>query len=325
MTQLSPTWEGLRPEIRLTVDTPDELQRMAAIYDALAGTTTPSPWSKYMNSASGGPPSPDAMGRERHPRKLAIGPIVVGDGEPCCIAAEIGQNHNGDIGIARRLIDTAALSDATVVKFQKRDVESELSVELRDKPYENENSFVATYGEHRRFLELSWQQHRELQQYAQEKGILYLCDDLRPGKSPADGPPGPARVQSRVARFDELAALAALAELHRPIILSTGMAGEREVDEAIEIISRRHDQIIVAQCTSEYPCPPEHVNLRAMETYRRRYGLLVGMSDHTAGIIPAVAAAVMGACYVEKHITLSRAMRGRTRPGPWSWRGCAAL
>ena len=295
-----------------------------------------------MSSATADPSSPEGMSRDprpanlpsrsgepspgaRCPKTLAIGPILVGDGEACCIAAEIGQNHNGDMGIARKLIDTAALCDATVVKFQKRDVDSELSVELRDKPYENENSFGATYGEHRRFLELSWQQHRELQAYAAEKGILYLCticdlaslQQMAPLELPA------YKVASR--DLTNWPLLAAMAQFHRPIILSTGMADEREVDQAVEIISRQHDKIIVLQCTSEYPCPPEHVNLRSMETYRHRYGLLVGLSDHTAGIIPAVAASVMGACYVEKHITLSRAMRGTDQAGSLELEGLRRL
>ena len=229
------------------------------------------------------------------------------------------------MSIAKKLIDMAALCDASAVKFQKRDVESELSVELRDKPYENENSFGATYGQHRQFLELSWRQHRDLQAYAKDKGILYLCticdlvsvEQMAPLDLPA------YKVASR--DLTNWPLLDALAQFRRPVVLSTGMAGDREVDQAVEIISRRHEQIVILQCTSEYPCPPEHVNLRAMQTYRERYGLLVGMSDHTAGIIPAVAAAVMGACYVEKHITLSRAMRGTDHAGSLEMEGVRRL
>ena len=269
--------------------------------------------------------SVDAAGGEFPVKKLSFGPLTVGDGEPCCISAEIGQNHNGDMAIAKKLIDMAAFCDASAVKFQKRDVDSELSVELRNKPYENENSFGATYGEHRQFLELSWRQHRDLQAYAKDKGILYLCticdlvsvEQMAPLDLPA------YKVASR--DLTNWPLLEALAQFRRPIVLSTGMAGEREVDQAVEIISRRHDQIIILQCTSEYPCPPEHVNLLAMQTYRTRYGLLVGLSDHTAGIMPAVAAAVMGACYVEKHITLSRAMRGTDHAGSLEMEGVRRL
>ena len=254
-------------------------------------------------------------------KTLRLGPLTIGDGQPCCIVAEIGQNHNGEVGIAKKLIDMANLCGANAVKFQKRDVDSELSVELRDKPYENENSFGATYGEHRRFLELPWQRHQELQQYAQEKGVLYLCticdlvslEQMAPLDLPA------YKVASR--DITNWPLLEELGRLKRPIVLSTGMADIRDVDKAVEIISRCHDQIVVLQCISEYPCPPEHLNLLAMCSYRRRYGTLVGLSDHSAGIIPGVAAATMGACYVEKHITLSRAMRGTDHAGSLEMEG----
>ena len=162
-------------------------------------------------------------------------------------------------------------------------------------------------------------------QYAKDKGILYLCticdlvsvEQMAPLDLPA------YKVASR--DLTNWPLLDALAQLRRPVVLSTGMAGERRSGQAVEIISRRHDQIVILQCTSEYPCPPEHVNLRAMQTYRKRYGLLVGMSDHTAGIVPAIAAAVMGACYVEKHITLSRAMRGTDHAGSLEMEGVRRL
>jgi sialic acid synthase SpsE len=251
--------------------------------------------------------------------------LVIGDGQPCCIVAEIGQNHNGEMGIAKKLIDMAALCGATAVKFQKRDVDGELSVELRNRPYDNENSFGATYGEHRRFLELSWEQHQELQRYSQEKGILYLCticdvaslEQMAPLDLPA------YKVASR--DITNWPLLIELSRLRRPVVLSTGMAEIEEVDKAVEIISRVHDRIVIFQCTSEYPCPPEHINLRAVCSYRQRYGALVGLSDHSPGIIPAVAAATLGACCVEKHITLSRAMRGTDHAGSLEMEGLRRL
>lgn len=256
---------------------------------------------------------------------LSLGPLLIGDGQPCCIAAEIGQNHNGEMGIAKKLIDMAALCGASAVKFQKRDVDSELSVELRSRPYENENSFGATYGEHRKFLELSWQQHQELQHYAQDKGILYLCticdlvslEQMMPLDLPA------YKVASR--DITNWPLLAALAELRRPVVLSTGMAELEDVDKAVEIIRRRHDQVAILQCTSEYPCPPEHINLLGLRALRRRFGTLVGLSDHSPGIMPGVAAATLGACYVEKHITLSRAMRGTDHAGSLEMEGLRRL
>jgi sialic acid synthase SpsE len=266
-------------------------------------------------------PEPDLSGCAVPRKTLSLGELLIGDGQPCCIVAEIGQNHNGEIGIAKKLIDMAALCGANAVKFQKRDVDGELSIELRDKPYENENSFGATYGEHRRFLELSWQQHQELHRYAREKGVLYLCtvcdavslEQMAPLDLPA------YKVASRDITNEPL--LVELSRLRRPLVLSTGMAEIGDVDKAVEIVSRVHDQIVILQCTSEYPCPPEHINLLALRRYRQRYGALVGLSDHSAGIIPGVAAATLGACYLEKHITLSRAMRGTDHAGSLEMEG----
>jgi sialic acid synthase len=115
--------------------------------------------------------------------------------------------------------------------------------------------------------------------------------------------------------------LQALASFNVPIVLSTGMASPQEVDRAVAIITKQHQQIIIAQCTSEYPSPLEHANLRALATYRKRYQCLVGMSDHTPGIMVAIAAAVQGACFVEKHVTLSRAMRGTDHAGSLEMEG----
>lgn len=259
------------------------------------------------------------------PKRLPVADRLVGDDQPCFIAAEIGQNHNGEMAVARRLIEMAAACGATAVKFQKRDVAGELSAELRQKPYDNENSFGATYGEHRERLELSPEQHRELQQHAHDRGLLYFCtvcdvaslDALRPLDLPL------YKVASR--DITNWPLLDAIARTGRPVILSTGMAGADEVDAAVERIARRHDRIVVAQCTSEYPSPPEHANLNALRSYRLRYDLLVGMSDHTPGIMTAVAAATLGACYVEKHVTLSRAMRGTDHAGSLEEEGLRRL
>jgi 3-deoxy-D-glycero-D-galacto-nononate 9-phosphate synthase len=119
--------------------------------------------------------------------------------------------------------------------------------------------------------------------------------------------------------------LVELSRLDRPLVLSTGMAEIGDVDKAVEIIARRHDKIVILQCTSEYPCPSEHINLLAVRSYRRRYGALVGSSDHSPGIITGVAAATLGACYLEKHITLSRAMRGTDHAGSLEMEGLRRL
>ena len=263
------------------------------------------------------------MNQERCPKKLSLGHLVVGDGEPCCIAAEIGQNHNGEMTIAKKLIDMAALCGATVVKFQKRDVDSELSVELRDKPYENENSFGATYGEHRKFLELSWQQHRELQQYAAEKGILYLCticdlvsiEQMAPLELPA------YKVASRDLTNEPL--LDALAQLHRPIVLSTGMAGEQQVDEAVAIISGAMTRLLFSSARRSTPVRP------STSTFARCKPIANGMDYwwECRTIRRASSPPLLRLSW--ELVTLKSTSRchapcaGRITPVPWKWKACA--
>jgi sialic acid synthase len=239
----------------------------------------------------------------------------VGDGYPNYIIAEIGQNHNGDVRIAKKLIDMAVRCGASAVKFQKRDIPSELTKEAYDKPYDNPNSFGRTYGEHRIFLELDEAQHLELKEYALAAGITYFC-------TPCDVPS--VELMERIGcPFYKVASrdltniplLEKLGKTGKPIIISTGMADFDDIDEALKALQLGKNQVVIMQCTSEYPCKLENVNLRAMETLRKKYGHLVGLSDHTSGVIVSAAAAVMGAVMIEKHITLDRTMKGTDQPG----------
>jgi sialic acid synthase len=239
----------------------------------------------------------------------------VGKGMPCYIIAEIGQNHNGDMKIAKQLIDMAVSCGANAVKFQKRDIPSELTKEAFDKPYDNPNSFGRTYGEHRMFLELDEAQHLELKEYANAQGITYFC-------TPCDVPSVELlerigcpfyKVASR--DLTNIPLLERLAATGKNVIISTGMADIEDIEDALEALQAHPEKVIIMQCTSEYPCKPENVNLRAMATLEQRFGYLVGLSDHTSGVIISAAAATMGAVMIEKHITLNRSMKGTDQPG----------
>jgi sialic acid synthase SpsE len=239
----------------------------------------------------------------------------VGTGYPAFIIAEIGQNHNGDVNIAKRLIDMAVRCGANAVKFQKRDIDSELTKEAFDKIYDNPNSFGRTYGEHRIFLELNEQQHGELKEYALASGITYFC-------TPCDTPSVELleRINCpfyKVASRDltNIPLLERIGKTGKPVIISTGMADFNDIDNALKALDRGPESVVIMQCTSEYPCKLENVNLKAMETLRKKYGYLVGLSDHTSGVVVSAAAAVMGAVMVEKHITLDRSMKGTDQPG----------
>jgi len=234
----------------------------------------------------------------------------VGDGCPCFVIAEIGQNHNGQINLAKKLIDMAARCNADAVKFQKREISWELTKEAYDRPYEGPNSFGQTYGIHREYLELDESQHRELRDYALAAGLIYFC-------TPCD-PPSVDMLERignpiyKVASRDvsNIPLLKHLAKTGKPVILSSGMSSMQEISEAIAAFEGSDCQLTLMQCVSEYPAQPENVNLKAMKTMRDQFGLLVGLSDHTAGVITGVAGANVGAFAVEKHVTMSRAMNG---------------
>lgn len=239
----------------------------------------------------------------------------VGSNFPTYIIAEIGQNHNGDVRMAKKLIDMAVRCGANAVKFQKRDIPSELTKEAYNKPYDNPNSFGRTYGEHRIFLELDEAQHLELKEYANAAGITYFC-------TPCDVPSVELlerigcpfyKVASR--DLTNIPLLEKLSSINKPVIISTGMADFKDIDDALVALKKGKNELVIMQCTSEYPCKLENVNLRAMDTLLEKYGYPVGLSDHTMGAIISAAAAVMGAVMIEKHITLDRTMKGTDQPG----------
>lgn len=239
----------------------------------------------------------------------------VGEEYPVYIIAEIGQNHNGDVANAKRLIDMAVRCGANAVKFQKREIANELTKEAFDKPYDNPNSFGKTYGEHRMFLELNEAQHLELREYAMAVGITYFC-------TPCDVPS--VELMERIGcSFYKVASrdltniplLEKLGSIGKPVIISTGMADLDDIENAMKALNAKPNSLVIMQCTSEYPCKLENVNLRAMDTLKKKYGYLVGLSDHTSGVIVSAAAAVLGAVMIEKHITLDRTMKGTDQPG----------
>lgn len=243
------------------------------------------------------------------------------------IIGEIGQNHNGSIDIAKLLIDVASrpihdklfdnkLRHMDAVKLTKRDLSQELSASQMARPYDTSNSFGKTYGEHRQFLELNDEQHFECYTYAKEKGLDFvetLCavgclSMLRLFK------PDKLKVASR--DLTNLPLLEALAETKIPMILSTGMAGQKELDEALNLITRSHSNVSILHCVSEYPTKYENVNLNTIRFLKKNYSnYKIGYSDHTIGIATPLAAVAMGAEIIEKHITIDRQMKGTDQAG----------
>lgn len=243
------------------------------------------------------------------------------------IIGEIGQNHNGSVDIAKQIIDFAAkpilenlfgleLKPMDAVKLTKRDLKEELSTSQMVAPYNSPHSFGKTYGEHRAFLELNDEQHFECYKYAKLKGLDFVETLCAIGCLSLLKLFTPDRLKVASRDLTNLPLLNALAETKIPIILSTGMAGEEELDAALNIISKYHNSISILHCVSQYPTEPKNANLSTITFLKKKFSqYTIGYSDHTIGISAPVAAVAMGAQIIEKHITLDRTMKGTDQAG----------
>ena len=240
-----------------------------------------------------------------------IGPHEIGDRTPCYVIAEIGHNHQGSLQKARELFREAKLAGAHAVKLQKRDNRGLYTKAAYGKPYDNENSFGPTYGEHREFLEFGLSQYRELKEYAKELGIdffstafdLASADFLESLEVPA------YKIASGDLKSTPL--LKHVAHFGKPMIISTGGALIEDVQRAYDAVMPINPQLAILQCTAGYPAAFEELDLRVIGTYRDRFpNAMIGFSSHDNGIAMPVAAYMLGARIVEKHFTLNRAMKG---------------
>lgn len=238
--------------------------------------------------------------------RVKIGDRWVGEGEPCYVIAEIGINHNGDVDTARKLIAAAAVSGCDAVKFQKRTVDVVYSAEELAKP--RENPFGPTNGHLKRGLEFGLEQYRAIADYCRQSGVVWFasCWDEASVDFVEQFSPPCSKIASASLTDDNL--LRHHRATGRPIIASTGMSSIEQIDHAVEVLGT--DNLILMHTTSTYPSKPEELNLRALVTLRERYNVPVGYSGHEVGLSTTVAAVALGACAVERHITLDRAMWG---------------
>jgi sialic acid synthase len=243
------------------------------------------------------------------------------------IIGEIGQNHNGSVDIAKLIIDLVSrpvkeesfnidLKPMDAIKMTKRDLSEELSVSQMNRIYDSPHAFGKTYGEHRAFLELDDQAHYEVFKYAKSvgldvvetlcsKGCLSILKLFTPDY---------LKVASR--DLTNIPLLESLAETKIPVILSTGMAGKEELNDALDVISKKHSKISILHCVSQYPTHPGNLNLNTIMYLKEHYGeYTIGFSDHSIGISAPVAAVAMGAEIIEKHVTIDRRMKGTDQAG----------
>jgi N-acetylneuraminate synthase len=239
-------------------------------------------------------------------RTVTIGNKQLGEGHPCYVIAEVGINHNGDIDLAKRLISVAVAAGCDAVKFQKRTVEIVYTAAELATP--RPNPFGDTNGDLKHGLEFDEEDYAEIASFCKQVKIPWLVspwdeiavDFMENFDTPV------YKIASASLTDDEL--LRRVRKTGKPIIASTGMSTYAEIDHAVEVLGK--DNLILMHTTSTYPAKYEQLNLRAIPSMIARYGVPVGYSGHETGIPTSVAAAVLGACCVERHITMDRAMWG---------------
>jgi N-acetylneuraminate synthase len=245
--------------------------------------------------------------------RVRIGDKWIGASSPVFVIAEIGINHNGSLDVAKRLIDGAVLAGADAVKFQKRTPEKcvprdQWNIE-RDTPWGR-----ITYIDYRRKMEFGPREYAEIDRHCAERRILWFasCWDEESVDFMESFQPPCYKVAS--ASLTDTPLLQKMRATGRPLILSTGMSTTEEITTAVEAIGRK--DLLIAHATSSYPCPPEHLNLNMISTLKGQYpDCPIGYSGHEVGLAPTWAAVTLGATFVERHITLDRAMWGSDQAG----------
>jgi N-acetylneuraminate synthase len=239
--------------------------------------------------------------------EIRIGSSSVGDGHPCFVVGEIGINHNGDLEIAKKLIDVAEAAGCDAVKFQKRTPELCVPPAQRNVMRETPWGYIS-YMSYREKVEFGQAEYEEIDKYCREQGIMWFA-------SCWDEPSVDFMKQFNVPCYKIASATLTNRNLllhtraaGKPLVLSTGMSSTSDIDQAVEVLGTK--QLILLHAVSTYPAYYEELNLRAITTMRQRYNIPIGYSGHETGIASSVAAVALGACFVERHITLDRAMWG---------------
>jgi N-acetylneuraminate synthase len=241
-------------------------------------------------------------------REVKIGGRPVGDGHPTYIVAEIGINHNGSLENVRKMIDAAAHAGVDAVKFQKRTPEVSTPPEQQKQMRETPWGYIS-YLDYRQRVEFGQAEYDEIDRYCKEKSVPWFTsvwdepavDFMEKYKIPA------YKIAS--ASLTDHALLRRVRAAGKPVILSTGMSTLEQIRAAVKVLGAR--DLIIAHATSTYPCEPEELNLRMIATLREEFpGVPIGYSGHEVGLVPSAVAVALGACLVERHLTLDRAMWG---------------
>ena len=240
-------------------------------------------------------------------KAVKIGDRWVGEGHPTYIVAEIGINHNGEVEIAKRLMDVARHAGVDAVKFQKRTPELATPPDQRNVMRETPWGYI-TYLDYRHKMEFGLEQYKEIDAYARKIGITWFVSVWDEPSVDFMEAFDPVTYKVPSAALTDHGLMKKLHSTGRPIILSTGMSTIDQIRSSVELLDL--EKLVICHTTSAYPCEPEELNLRMIETLRKEYSCPIGYSGHEVGLIPSAVAVAFGACLVERHITLDRAMWG---------------
>ena len=234
----------------------------------------------------------------------------IGENEYPFIIAEIGNNHNGNLDTAMKLIESAKKAGADAVKFQVKNIEKSFGKELLDSPYVNENSFGKTYREHKMALEFSEEQMKQLYDFAAKIDIICFSTPFDTDSVDMLERIGNSIYKISSFHVTDLNLIKYVCQTKKPIIISTGMSTIEEIDKAIELIKKYTKDFVIMHCVSCYPTEDEDVNLNVIPTLKNRYNCPVGYSGHERGIAITASTVLLGSCAIERHFTLDRTMKG---------------
>ena len=239
--------------------------------------------------------------------EIKIGDRLVGDGHPTYIIAEIGINHNGDLDVCKQMIDAAVHAGVEAVKFQKRTPEVSTPPEQQKQMRETPWGYI-TYLDYRYKVEFNQDQYREIDRYCKQKGVAWFTsvwdeqavDFMEQFDTPAYKIPSASLTDHNLLRH--------VRKTGRPLVISTGMSTMEQIRAAVKVVGTAN--LVIMHCTSTYPCEPEELNLRMIRTLRDEFPCPIGYSGHEVGLVPPQVAVALGACMIERHLTLDRAMWG---------------
>jgi N-acetylneuraminate synthase len=236
--------------------------------------------------------------------RIAIRNKTIGEGEPCFVIAEVGLAHEGSLGCAFAYIDAIADAGADAVKFQTHlaDFESTAQESFRV-PVFPQDRLRRDYWERTAFSEGEWTKLRE---HAEARDLVFMSSPFSVEAVRLLRKVGMAAWKIASGEVSNIPMLREIASTGQPVLLSTGMSRKAEIEEAVNVVRQSNADLVLFQCTSRYPCPPEHLGLNMIAEYGKRYGVPVGFSDHSGEPAAAIAAFSLGACSVEVHVTFSR-------------------